>query len=98
MSDADLLSRWYLILSIAAVLVVVVAILAITILAIARGIERAARRCHRAVQKIVGNTMPIWELDATNAAAWELRVAARSIRTHAEEIASALQAPAGPRA
>jgi hypothetical protein len=98
MPDAELLSRWYVILAIAAALVAVVAILVITIIVIARGIDQAARRCHRAVQKIVGNTLPIWNLDATNAAAWELRVEVRSIRQHAEEIAAALQAPAGPRA
>lgn len=98
MTDAELLSRWYLILGIAGVLVVVVALLLITILATARRIERAAARSLRAVQKIVDNTAVIWQLDTTNAVAWQLREGARSIRRHAEEIAEALQAPAAPRA
>ncbi|MGQ0571877.1 MAG: hypothetical protein ACT4P5_20425 [Armatimonadota bacterium] len=98
MTDAELLGRWYLILGIAGVLVVVVAALLITILVTARRIEQAAARSHRAVRKIVENTQVIWELDTTNAVAWQLREGARSIRRHAEEIGQALQAPAGPRA
>ena len=98
MTDAELLSRWYLILGIAGVLVVVVAALLITILVTARRIEQAATRSLLAVRKIVENTSVIWELDTTNAVAWQLREGARSIRQHAEEIAQALQAPAGPRA
>ena len=98
MTDAELLSNWYLILGIAAVLVVVVALLLITILVTARRIEQAATRSLLAVQKIVKNTQVIWELDTTNAVTWQLREGARSIRQHAEEIARALQTPAGPRA
>ncbi len=98
MTDAELLGNWYTILGIAAVLVVVVAALLITILVTARRIEQAAARSLTAVRKIVDNTKVIWELDTTNAVAWQLREGARSIRKHAEEIAQALQAPAGPRA
>ncbi len=98
MTDAELLSRWYLILSIAAVVVAVVALLLIIIWATARSIKRAAVRGLESVKKIVDNTAAIWELDKTNAVAWELREAAKSIRAHAEEIAQALQTPAGPRA
>ena len=80
MSDAELLSRWYLILGIAGVLVVVVAALLVTILVTARRIEQAATRSLLAVQKIVKNTSVIWELDTTNAVAWQLREGARSDR------------------
>lgn len=97
MTDAELVSNWYLILGIAGVLVVVVAALLITILVTARRIEQAATRSLLAVQKIVKNTQVIWELDTTNAVTWQLREGARSIRQHAEEIARALQTPAGPR-
>lgn len=95
MTDAELLTRWYLILGIAAVLVIVVAVLLITILVTARRIEQNAARSLRAVRKIVDNTAVIWQLDTTNAVAWQLREAARSIRRRAEEIAEALRAPAG---
>ncbi len=98
MTDAELLSRWYVILAIAAALVAVVALLLITILVTARRIERAATRSLQAVQKIAENTTVIWQLDTTNTVAWQLRESARAIRQHAEEIARALQAPAGPRA
>lgn len=98
MTDAELLSRWYLILGIAAVLVVVVAALLATVIVTARRIARAALRCHQAVERIVENTKVIWTLESTNAVAFDLRETVRSIRRRAEEIAEALQAPAGPRA
>ncbi len=98
MSDAELLSRWTLILVIAAVVVLIAAGLLITVLVLARRIEAAADRCLVAVQKIAQNTAPIWELEKTSTAAWEIRELAGSIRRHVEEIAEALQAPAGPRA
>lgn len=95
MTDVQLLSRWYLILGIAAALVVVVALLLITILVTARRIEQNAARSLRAVRKIVDNTAVIWQLDTTNSVAWELRERARAIRRTAEQIAEALRAPAG---
>ncbi len=98
MTDAELLSRWYLILVIAGAVVAVAAVLLFVVWSTARGIERAAARGLGSVKKIVDNTAAIWELDKTNAVAWELREAARSIHEHAEEIARALQTPAGPRA
>jgi len=98
MSDAELLSRWYLVLTIAALLVVVVAALLIAILMTARRIERAATRAHAAVRKIADHTAAIWAIEATNAGALRIRETVRSIREHAEEIAKGLQAPAGPRA
>lgn len=98
MSDAELLSRWTLILAIAGVVVLIAAVLLITVLVLARRIEAAAARCLVAVQRIAENTAPIWELEKTSTVAWEIREVARSIRRHAEEIAEALQAPAGPRA
>jgi cell division protein FtsB len=97
MTDAELLERWYVILGIAAILTVAAAALLVTILILARRIAQAALRSHRAVQQIAENTRAIWELDATNAAAWDLRETARSVRHRAEEIAQALQTPAGPR-
>jgi hypothetical protein len=96
-TDAVLLARWYLILGVAAVLVLVVAVLAITILVTARKIAQAAGRSHAAVRRIVENTKAVWELETTNTVAWQLRETARSIRGHAEDIAHALHAPAGPR-
>ncbi|MDR7482227.1 MAG: hypothetical protein QN183_03300 [Armatimonadota bacterium] len=98
MTDAELLSQWYLILGIAGVLVAVVAALLIAVMVTARRIARAALRCHQAVGKIAEHTQVIWTLESTNAVAFDLRETAKSIRRHAEEIAEALQAPAGPRA
>lgn len=98
MTDVQLLSRWYLILGIAGAVVAVAALLLIAILLTARRIEAAAARSLRAVEKIHQNTTVIWELDKTNTVAWQLREAAKSMRQHAEEVAEAMQAPAGPRA
>jgi hypothetical protein len=95
MSDAELLSRWYVILAVAGAIVALVALLLIAVLVTARRIERAAVRCLLAVQRIAENMAPIWELEKTNAAAWELRETARSIREHGEQIAEALRSPAG---
>ncbi|MDR7556298.1 MAG: hypothetical protein QN157_11920 [Armatimonadota bacterium] len=97
MTDAELLSRWYLFLALGGVIVAVVALLLAAILMTARRIERAASRCLTAVRQVADRTAAIWELDSTNAVAWELREAARTVRQRAEEIAQALQAPAGPR-
>lgn len=98
MTDAELLGRWYLILAMAGGVVLVAAGLLLAVLLTARQIERTAGRAHRAVRQIAENTRPIWDLDATNAAAWRLRETVRSIRRRAEEIAEALHTPAGPRA
>jgi hypothetical protein len=97
-SDAELWSRWYLFLALGGAIVGVVAALLVAILVTARRIEQAATRCLAAVRQIADRTVAIWELDSTNAVAWELRELARTVRRRAEEIAQALQAPAGPRA
>jgi len=97
-TDAELLARWYLGLIAFGAVVLLLAVLLLAILVTARRIEVAATRGLRAVRRIVEHTNPIWELDRTNTAAWELRERVRTIRRRAEEIAEALGAAAGGRA
>ncbi|MDR7502997.1 MAG: hypothetical protein QN119_12405 [Armatimonadota bacterium] len=98
MTDAELLARWYLVLAVAGIVVLLLAGLLLAILVTARRIEAAAARGLQAVRRIVEHTTPIWELDRTNTVAWELRERVRTIRRRAEEIAEALGAAAGGRA
>ena len=91
-ADSDVLSYWTIGLVLAAVVVVVVVALLLAILATARRILRAAVRALHAVERIRGNTLPLWDLTTTNQVAGDLLAGARSIRRHADAIAAALEA------
>ena len=91
-SDSSLLVGWTIGLVVAVVVVLIVVILLVTILLAARRILAAAVRCLHAVEKIRANTEPLHELATTNAVAGQLHDAASAIKTHAEVIASALEA------
>ena len=95
-SDADLLTGWTIGLVLTVVVVLIVVVLLVTILVAARRILAAAVRCLHAVERIRGNTEPLQELATTRAVARQLEDAARTIKKHAEVIASALEATEHP--
>lgn len=91
MTDAALFTDWYIGLIIAAIVVVVVAALLLWILALVRSIAANATRALQAVEQIRSNTLPIWQLQDTNAVGVQLQETAQSIRQHAEEVADVLE-------
>lgn len=93
MTESEFLSRWYLGLGIAAVIVLLVAILVIAIILVARSILNTAAQALGIANQIVVKTQPIWELETTNAVAVELLEGAQAIETHAGQVAAALEAP-----
>jgi len=97
MTDSEFLSRWYLGIGIAAVIVLVVAILVIAIILTARSILSNATLALGIAKEIVVKTQPIWELETTNAVAVELLEGAQAIETHAGQVAAALEAPVAAR-
>ena len=97
MTESEFLSRWYLGIGIAAVIVVLVAILVIAIILTARRILANATRALTVANEIVARTTPIWELERTNAVAVELLQGAQAIETHAGQVAAALEAPVASR-
>lgn len=97
MTESEFLSRWYLGLGIAAVVVLLVAILVIAIILVARSILNTAAQALGIANEIVVKTRPIWELETTNAVAVELLEGAQAIETHAAQVAAALEAPVASR-
>lgn len=97
MTESEFLSRVYLGLGIAAVVVVLVAVLVIAIILVARSILRTAVQALGIANEIVVKTQPIWELEATNAVAVELLEGAQAIEEHAGQVAEALEAPVASR-
>ena len=97
MTESEFLSRWYLGIGIAAVIVVIVAILVIAIILTARSILENATRALIVANEIVARTMPIWELERTNVVAVELLEGAHAIETHAGQVAEALETPVASR-
>ena len=97
MTESEFLSRWYLGIGIAAVIVVIVAILVIAIILTARSILANATRALIVANEIVVKTQPIWELETTNAVAVELLEGAQAIEAHAGQVAAALEAPVASR-
>lgn len=93
MTESEFLSRWYLGLGIAVVVVLLVAILVIAIILVARSILNTAAQALGIANQIVVKTQPIWELETTNAVAVELLEGAQAIETHAGQVAAALEAP-----
>lgn len=90
MSDAELLSAWYLWLGVAALIVVVAAALLVLVLLAARRIERGAVAALGLVKQIRANTQVIWALQETNATARELSAGAEAILANAGNVAAAL--------
>jgi sensor c-di-GMP phosphodiesterase-like protein len=97
MTESEFLSRVYLGLGIAAVVVLLVAILVIAIILVARSILNTATQALAIANEIVVKTQPIWELETTNAVAVELLEGAQAIEEHAGQIAAALEAPVASR-
>ena len=95
-SDPDLLRGWTIGLVVAVLVVLIVVVLLAAILLAARRILAAAVRCLHAVEAIRANTQPLHDLTTTNAVAAELLGGAVAIKTHAEIIASALEATEHP--
>lgn len=91
-ADTDLQTYWVIGLVAVALVVVVVVALLLAIIAGARRILAAAGRALAAVERIQGNTDPLWDLTTTNRVAGELLAGAGSIKRHAELLASALEA------
>lgn len=97
MTESEFLGRWSLGLAVAAIVVVVVAVLVIAIILTARAILANATRALTVADEIVAKTMPIWELERTNAIAAQLLDGARAIERHAGQVADALEAPVARR-
>jgi hypothetical protein len=97
MTESEFLSRWYLGLGIAAVVVLLVAVLVIAIILVARSILNTATQALSIANTIVDKTQPIWDLETTNAVAVELLEGAQAIEDHAGQVATALEAPVASR-
>jgi len=90
MTDAQLLTNWYVGLGIAGAVVVIAAALLLAVLAAAKNIERNAIVALGVVKQIRENTQIIWALQDTNKVAANLLGGAESILGHAGQIAQAL--------
>ncbi len=90
MTDAQLLTNWYIGLGIAAVVVVIAAALLLAVFAAAKSIERNAIVALGVVKQIRENTQVIWALQDTNKVAAKLLGGAEAILGHAGQIAQAL--------
>ena len=90
MTDAELLTNWYIALGIATVVVLIAAALLLAVLAAARSIEKGATAALGMVEQIRDNTKVIWALQDTNEVAGQLRDGAAAILGNAGAIAQAL--------
>ncbi len=90
MTDAQLLTNWYIWLAIAAVIVVITAALLIAVLVVAKKIARNAGAALGLVKQTRENTQVLWALQDTNKVAAQLLGGADSILEHAGQIAQAL--------
>lgn len=90
MTDAQLLSNWYLALGAAAVVVLIAAALLIAVWMAARNIENGATAALGLVEQIRENTSIIWALEDTNEVAGQIRDGATAILENAGAIAQAL--------
>lgn len=90
MTDAELLTNWYIALGVATVVVLIAAALLLAVLAAARSIERGATAALGLVEQIRDNTKVIWALQDTNEVAEQLRDGAIAILGNAGAIAQAL--------
>ena len=90
MSNAQLLTNWYIWLAVAAVIVVIAAALLLAVLAAARSIAGNGVAALGLVKQIRENTQIIWALQDTNRVAEQLLGGAKAILGNAGEIAQAL--------
>lgn len=90
MSADEIYHWWFIWLAIGGVLVVAAVVLLITIIVLAHRIARLAGTALAVADRIEQNTMPIWQLTATNSVAGQLLAGAQAIGANAESIATAL--------
>ena len=95
MSDAELWAAWRLWMAVATAIILVAAALLITIWLTARSIRQHALRALAAAEQIRQNTLPIWELQASNEAAAELLETVQQIERKGAALAEALESHAG---
>jgi len=82
----DVATLWWITLAIAAVVIVIVAVLLIGILIAANRIDRHASDVWLAGKDIATNTIQIWQLQKTNAAAEQILQTAQGIAAGADSI------------
>lgn len=90
MYNPTLLTNWYISLAVAGIIVLIAAALLIGVWLAARRILRLALEALDLVQQIKHNTQSIWALENTNATAQNILENARSIKTHANQVAETL--------
>lgn len=95
MTGAELWAAWRLWMAVAVVVILVAAALLVTIWLTARSIVKHANRALAAGERIRTNTLPIWELEVSNAVAEDLLETVRSIEEKGGKLANALEAHAG---
>jgi hypothetical protein len=83
---SDVVTLWWLTLIVAAIVIVVVAILLIAIVVAANRIDRHASDIWLAGKDIATNTIQIWQLQKTNAAAEQILETAQAIAAGAGAI------------
>lgn len=82
----DIVQLWWLTLALAAVVILVVAVLLIAIVVAANRIDNHAAAIWGAGKDIATNTVQIWQLQKTNAAAGQILGVAVTIASGAESI------------
>ena len=90
MTEEVFLSRWYIALGVAGVIVLVAAVLLLAIVWEAKRIERGARRALTSVNTIQEQTQVLWQLADVNEAAAQLNQVAGHILDHLRHLAGAL--------
>ena len=98
MTGADAWAAWGVWMVVAGVIVLVAAALLVTIWLTARSIVAHATRALMAAEAIQANTQAIWNLQASNVVAEQLRDTVREIEAKASALVAALHGqPAGGR-
>lgn len=92
------LGAWGLWMAVAGVVVAIAAVLLITIWLTARAIHAHALRALQAAEAIRVNTLPIWDLQATNEVAVQLLATVQAIEGKGGALARALQQQGQPEA
>lgn len=90
MNDPALYNQWIFWLIIATVLILAAATLLILVIVKARRILRLAKAALGLVIEIKKNTLPIWELQQTNAVACDILETAKDINSHINLVGDAL--------
>lgn len=91
MTQKEFLRYWYRAAAVTAAVTLMVVTLLVAIMATAQGIRRKAASIVRVLGEVVDNTGAIWKLADTDVMADRLLKGAQSIRSHAGEIADALE-------